>query len=290
MSEWKPEPGIYPNVTWEKYKSIPYPSQSMLKHGLRSMKRMKRAMNGELGLSRETVAIGQAVHCMVAGEVDRLAVMPKFELMPENVTATGKPSKQKTTTFYKESKAVWEKENQDKDIIKDREMETARHVVHLLTKNRSAVKLIDSSQLEVTVIGTIEGVLCKTRMDGLNIEEKSGWDLKTTDNIEPQVFYRMAKRLGYFFQFGMQKLLLESVGMSLQKYEIIAAEVDGDFDNGVLLVPFQLIDDWSEKVVSVVQQYRVAQADDQWPGLYPAEIGVVDVPEYDMTENGVFQG
>ena len=115
MSELKLSPGIYHDVPWSQYREIPYPSPSMLKHGLRSMKRLKRAADGELAPSETTVAVGQAVHCMISNEADRLAVMPAFEQDAENKTKTGQPSKSKSTDYYKEQKAKWEAGNQSKN-------------------------------------------------------------------------------------------------------------------------------------------------------------------------------
>ena len=172
-------------------------------------------------------------------------------------------------------------------------METAKRVVRNIWENPAASELISNSDQEITVIAEICGVMTKTRMDGLCIPKRTGWDIKTSDDISPQRFYRHGKKLGYYFQFAFHDLALSNAGpdaIQLEKYEIIAAEIDNDFDTGVLMIPPQLIDDWKSKVEDVLDRYRVARSRNEWIGLYPAGIGVLEVPDYDMAENGVFQG
>lgn len=312
------EPGIYFDMPWDEYRAIPYPSQSLLKHGMRSMKRIRRAKNGELAPSVKTTAVGQYVHCAISGEMDRIAVMPRFELDEQNVvnvkqkpktylkadgsvSAAGKrwdelckkhghpagydgkigqKSTSKNTEFYQSAKEAWEREQAGKDIVTELDMQTARKVLAEISANKVARDLIDKAQQEVVVIGEIAGVMCKTRVDGYVDGERTGWDLKTTDDIEPHKFYRHAKKMGYFFQFALQQLLFRSIGLEMQEYFIIGAEVQGDFDTALIPVPDQLIIDWETKVIRVVEQYRIAEKQNVWDGLFPSGHGYLEVPEY----------
>lgn len=280
------KPGIYENLSWDAYREIKLPSPSLLKHGLRSMKRLKRAKDGELkGPSSKTVAVGQCVHCLVAGEMDRVAVMPAFELDEANVTATGKQSNSKATSYVKEASAKWIEENAGKQILSDVQFNTARKAYKELRKNRKAVELIDNSKLEVVVVAEIDGVKTMTRMDGLWLDKCRAWDLKTCPDVEPQAFYYQARRLGYFFQFAFHRLALRSLGYELQSYEIIAQEVSDDYDNGVIDVPFALLDVWEDKVKNVLSQYKIAERMGKWDGIYPAGIGAMPVPNWDMSSD-----
>ena len=83
-------PGIYHDLPWEEYHAIRLPSPSTFKHGRRSMKRLKRAIDGELDPKPETVKIGTGVHCSLFGETERLAIMPRYELDPRNKLLTYK--------------------------------------------------------------------------------------------------------------------------------------------------------------------------------------------------------
>ena len=335
-AEWYPEPGIYKGVSWAEYKSCPYMNPSTLKKGLRSMRHLKRAIDGELQPSAKTVAVGQAVHCLVADETDRLAVMPDFEKDPRNLTAgtvkeppkamtkkdgslsaagqkwqdlcsehglpvdhcgeirTGqKPTESKVTDFYKTSVSNFVEQNEGKTLLTEIEMNVAKKVIGCIYENSKAAEIIRRSEHELTVIAEIEGVMCKTRIDGAIAKDRNVWDLKTTDDISGRTFYRQCKKLGHLFQFGFHQLACANAGknaFAIERYDAIAAEVSGDYDTGVILIPPQLLDDWAEKVSRVLNDYKLAKSTDIWPGLYPAGIGLLDVPDYDMAENGVFQG
>ena len=309
---------------------------STLKNGLRSMLRLKRAIDGELQPSAKTVAIGQAVHCLVADETDRLAVMPEFEKDPRNLTAgtvkeppkvmtkkdgslsaagqkwqdlcnehglpvdhhgeirTGqKSTESKNTDFYKTSFAQFTEASGGKTILSEVEMNVAKKVIGCVFENPKAAEIIRRSEQELTVIAEIEGVMCKTRIDGAIAKDRHVWDLKTTDDISGRAFYRQCKNIGHLFQFGFHQLACANAGknaFAIEKYDAIAAEVSGDYDTGVILIPPQLLDDWAEKVSRVLIDYRLAKSTGSWLGLYPAGVGLLDVPDYDMAENGVFQG
>lgn len=290
----KLEPGIYLDIDWETYKKVEGINPSTLKKSMRSMKHLKRAIDGEIPPPKpETVAVGQAVHCMIAGEENRLAVMPQFELDAENVTATGKPSKTKTTSYYKSKKEAWEAENADVQVLSDVQMNTARKIVREIENNVAARQLIGESKHEITAVAEIEGVLCKTRLDGAVAASKRVWDLKVTSDIEPRTLYHQSKRMGYYFQFAFHCLVCMNAGknrFAVDRYDMIAAENGGDYDVAVVEVPFQLLDDWMVRVKSKIRQYRESKESNFWPGLYESGQGMLDVPDYDMAENGVFEG
>lgn len=253
------------------------------------MRRLKRAMNGECQPDEKTVAVGSAVHAMVSGEFeDRCALMPAFETHAENLTTTGKPSKAKTTTYYKDSVTAFKNDNASKVILSEVQLNTARKAHDRLLSNQTAVEMIQQSELEVTVIGEIEGVLCKTRLDGL---VRSGppraWDLKTTNDIDPIKLYKSFKSKSYFFQFAFHSLILQNAGddwVQLQAYDVIALETQDDYDVGVIhILPWDIIDSWEKKVAEVVHNYGLCRRADRWPGLYPLETDVIRVPNWDMT-------
>ena len=286
MEDSKLVPGLILGQSWSEYRAIKLPSPSLLKHGMRSMRRLKRVIDGKVkGPSSSTVAVGQCVHCLVAGEMDRIAVMPRFENDADNLTATGKRSSAKTTGYYKESVAKWSADHVGKQILTEKQMADAKFARSQIERNAEAKKLIDRSSLEVTVIGEIEGVLVKTRMDGIDQGRMVGWDLKTCPDIEPQRFYRHCKQLGYFFQFAFHRLALRSCGIEIDSYQIIAQEIGEDFDTCVIDVPFALLEVWQDRVIDVVKKYQRAIDSDRWPGIYPTGKAELQVPNWDMASD-----
>lgn len=323
------EKGIYSGVSWNDYRAIDLPSPSLLKHGLRSMLRLKRAIDGDVPPPAASVtAVGTAVHCMIADEfTERFAVMPEFEKSPQNLTA-GKTQKRpanmlkkdgtlsaagakweslrkseglgpgatevvtgqeqtesKLTAFYKSSKEEFESSIGDKDLLSTVQYNVARKCFDQIMACKDAAELINDTNAkkssEVVVIGEIGGLMVKTRMDGFL--PSHGWDLKTTSDIEPRMFYRKFKQMNYGFQFACHYELLKSNGVLINRYSVIAAEVQDDFDVGVIEVPLPLLDVCLATAVKVCERFRQCKETGDWPGLYPEPAGLM-VPDYDMSD------
>jgi hypothetical protein len=322
--------GIHEDVSWEDYLRLPYMNPSTLKSGQRSMRRLKRAIDGEIYPPAKTVAVGQVTHCILAGEdKERIAVLPEYELDADNMTA-GKEKKppakmyttkgdlsaagkkweelcvehgvdpgkvdsifvdrvqtdSKATAYYKASVASFNALNEDKDVVTSFDYRKAQGIVERLQGHRHCAELVDKSRQEMTIIGTIEGMKVKTRIDGLwnDGPEWGAWDLKTTSDIAPDAFYRICRKFGYLFQFAFHVLALQSCGIQLQSYDIIAAEIQDDFDVGVIGVPFNVLDDWGDIVCDVMKAFKLALASDRWPGLYDdtGAQGLLEIPNWDM--------
>ena len=73
--------------------------------------------------------------------------------------------------------------------------------------------------------------------------------------------------------------------MQLQSCNIIAAEIQDDFDVGVISIPPVAYERKHNEVKRVVQDYRRAMKDGNWQGLYPHG-GDLKIPNWDMTDEG----
>lgn len=273
--------GTLQKRSWAEYCAIKRMNPSTLKHGRRSMLRLKRAIDGECQPKPENVIVGNAAHCMIAGEYeDRYQVMPPFEFDQENVTTTGKPSNAKTTNYYKEAAEQWRAEmlKAGREEITEVQAATAAKIANQV--RRHCGSMIDSSEQEVTVFGEIECVPMKTRLDGL--WNNLVWDLKTTNNADDYLFYRNFKAMGYGFSAAVHVELLRQNGINVEQYLIIAAESQDDYDVRVLTVPMELLDVELSRVRNVATQYRIALETDYWPGLGD---GPLVVPNWDMASD-----
>ena len=266
---------IHYDVPWSDYLTWPQMNPSTLKHGAKSMLRLRRAIEGECKPAIINVAVGNAVHCIIAGELEeRYSVMPAFENHTANCTATGAPSTSKATKFYKEQSAIWRLENEGKEELNEVQLHTAVKVANLVRKR--AGRLIDESKQEVVLTGEICGVEMKTRLDGLILNGPNAtiWDLKTTSDISDAAFFRIFDRLGYGFSASVHVELLKQNGYEMTEYLIIAAEVQDDYDVRIITVPLQLMDNVISKVKEIATAYRIAKENDCWPGLPDAPLSV----------------
>lgn len=268
-------------LSWADYCARPEMNPSTLKHGRRSMLRLKRAIDGDCQPDPKNVIVGNAVHAMISAEYeDRYQVMPPFEFDQANLTATGKPSNAKTTNYYKEAAEQWRIEmlKAGREEISEGAAATAAKVANRIRKHCGS--MIDSSEQEVAVFGEIEGIPMKTRLDGL--WGKTVWDIKTTSNVDDFLFYRTFKSLGYGFSAAVHCELLRQNGLHVDQYLIIAAESQDDYDVRILTVPMELIDVELSQVRKVATQYRIAVETDYWPGLGD---GALVVPNWDMASD-----
>ena len=271
---------IIKDIPYEKYEAMPELRPSMLKHMLRSAKRMKRALNGECQPNPRTVAVGNATHCLLAGELEnRFVIMPPFHEDADNLTANGKQSTSKATKYYKEKVEIWEAENAGKEHLLQVEVTIAAKVATLVRKH--AGQIIDHSDQEVVVTGAIDGLPMKTRIDGLldDGEGISCWDLKITKDAADSAFYRICKNLNYLFSAAVHIELLRQNDIEVEEYRFLVAENEGDFSVRWLRVPMIVFGDHLNRVKSAVKNYKEAVETDDWPGLSDSELYI---PNWDL--------
>lgn len=273
---------IYYDMSWDEYRGRSEMNPSTLKHGTRSMKRLWRAISGECQPNPQTVAVGNAVHCMIAGELEeRFAIMPAFEDDDGNRTAKGDlPKNPKATAYYKAKKAEWESGN-TKDTLTAVQVATAAKIANEIRNNNEARKLLESSSHEVVVTGVIAGVPMKTRLDGLTRDNACVWDIKTTQDASDEAFYRVYKRLKYGFSAAVHLILLKQNGIELPDYKFVVAETGDDYDVRVITVPLIAITNQTDAVEGAAKAYRQAAERGEWPGLGNGEMYI---PNWDMIE------
>jgi len=253
---------------------------STLKAGLKSRLHLKRSIDGELKPNPKSVAIGNAVHCILANELeDRYCVMPPFELDPQNCTATGKESTSKNTLFFKESAELWRLEHADKEELSEVQVHTASLIANRVRDRFH--DLLDASEQEVVVVGTIAGLLMKTRLDGVHFGSGMIWDLKTSASITQKTFYRIFDTLGYGFSATVHVELMRQNGFDCREYALICAEAQDDYDVRKLTLPFNIMENALPKVEQIAAQYLECMKTGIWPGL-PDDI--LETPNWDMAE------
>ena len=126
-------------------------------------------------------------------------------------------------------------------------------------------ELVVSSAKEVTVYGEILGVECKGRLDLLN--KTTIADLKTTPNVHKKAFGRIFSNLNYAFKLAFYRELVRQNWGGELSVELITQELTGDFDNALVPVPREVLDNAWDKVVEVMQAYKRCRETNVWPGV-----------------------
>lgn len=249
MTESKcPPPGIYHGVPFHEYLDWEAVSNSRLKLVERSLAHYEA--NPRI---KETDALrfGSLVHAGQLEPLDiarRYAVMPNYHKDEENRTKGGERSFSKTTTYYKQRVADFQKANGDKQIIGEAEYDEMFGLLKSLASNGDAMKALDGGgEVEVSMVweDEVTGLLCKGRIDKLKQHEGLFSDLKTTRDALK--FTKYIIDLGYhrqvaFYQHGLHAL----TGLSLTPW-IVAIEKDAPYGCRSAPVDPELVrDGWTE--------------------------------------------
>lgn len=273
---------IFYDMPYSAYEEMDGMRPSMLKYGLRSRLHLKRGLNGELKPDPATVGVGNAVHSILARELeDRYRTMPAFEKWEENCTTLGRKSTAKGTIWYDEKVEEWLAENPDVEVLNEIQVATGAKVANKITQHCG--DLIKKSQQEVVCTGTIAGLPMKTRLDGLY--GRLVWDVKTTTDIADGPFFRQFDKLGYGFSACVHVELLKQNEIYVNEYQIIAAEHGGkssDYDVRLIEVPFQVWENGLRQVEKVAAQYLESVKTNQWPGLGD---GTLKISNWAMTHH-----
>jgi hypothetical protein len=257
---------LNPNVSWDDYRQIKKMNPSTLVAGCKSMQRLRRAI--EEGFVEETNAmrLGTGIHALLLEPEqfeNRFVVMPDYQFDAENVTGKGERSESKSTKYYKAKSSQFYQENQKKSVISRQQFD----------------QCLESANKEVTVEGVIEGIEFKGRIDALI--PSCVIDLKTTADVSPRIFGSRFFKLGYDFKLSIYRELVRQSTEGLRDVKVIAQEPSGDYDNCVINVPDEVLDNAFSRVLHVVHRYKQCMQSGVWPGCDDGldEIDLL-VPDY----------
>ena len=92
------------SIAWNDYLSIKRMNPSTLVHGIKSMRRLRRAIQDGFPEESNAMRLGSGIHALLLepDEFDkRFVVMPTFHLDAANTTAKGERTDSKLTNYYK---------------------------------------------------------------------------------------------------------------------------------------------------------------------------------------------
>jgi len=249
------------------------------------------------GFTEETNAmrIGTGNHALLLEPEafeSRFVVVPDFHLDADNLRAAKRKDEpiedrrtdSKATSYVKQKVAEFAALNRGKSSIGESEYQSCLRSIESIRSRPKMRQLVESSSKEVTVLGEIQGVNFKGRIDLLNTETIC--DLKNTANVEKRAFGRVFANLKYAFKLSIyRELVRQSTGRTLE-VSIICQELSGDFDNTLVPVPSIVLDDAYDQVLRVVGDYRDALANDYWPGVDGGQdYYELYVPQWAMEDN-----
>lgn len=280
---------IKKDIGWEEYQQIQRMNPSKLVHGVKSMKALKRVIDVGYKEPTDAMRTGSGTHCLLL-EPDqfesRYCVVPEFHKSQDNVTAQGKPTDSKATTYYKNAVKDFAKQNSGREFVSREQYDTMLHAIEALRSHKEASRLIDAcgSNVELTVLGEICGVQFKGRIDGLTPEAIV--DLKTTASVEPSQFGRSFANLHYGLKLAIYRDLIRQ-SIADRDVVVIAQETSGDFDTVVYDVPSCVLDNGLIKAKRIIEDYKHARKTGDWCGVDRGQTRMpLLVPQWAMEDSG----
>jgi hypothetical protein len=259
---------ITDKIPWDDYCKVKRINPSTLVAGCKSMLSLRNLIRDGFREETNAMRMGSGAHALLLEPQEfcnRFCVMPDFHLSPNNVTGKGVPSQTRTTDWCKREVAAFVAEYPDKTIIGQTQYDQCLRATESIWERPKMRELVVSSAKEVTVYGEICGVECKGRLDLLN--KTTIADLKTTPNVHKKAFGRRFADLRYDFKLAFYRELVRQNWGGVLEVQLITQELSGDFDNALVPVPREVLDNAWDKVVEVMQAYKRCLETDVWPGV-----------------------
>lgn len=260
-----PEPGIYPAVPFEEYAAWPYLNQSGAKRLLRSPAHFKSVADDE----SESKSRGTICHAGL-WEADRF----------DEQYAIGPDVKLNT----KEGKTEWAAfcdANPGKYHVRGADGAAMLGVRESIWKHKNARELLSATgpcEMSIVWDDADTGVRWKARIDK-HIPDFAVVDLKTTTDARLRAFQKKTADYSYHLQAASNLFGMAAVGLTVESFYIIAAEVSAP--NGVMVYLFSesAIVAGRKLMLDASLKYLECQQAGDWPA-YDESALTLDVPAW----------
>lgn len=280
-----PAPGIHENVPFDVYRSWDAVNNSLLTQLRRSPAHAKASIDGLLPDEQSpSLRLGSLIHTGVLepGELEsRYAVMPQFELDPQNRTKDGRQTTSKATGYYKDCVDEWLASTgaAGRQIVSQDEFDTMRGVIRSIAAHSGASELLATPGLaECAIVWDDEaGVRCKSRLDKLAIgARRIVVDLKTTRDAA--TFERSVWAYGYHRQGAFYLR-----GSGAENFVIVAVETSPPYGVRVAPMSQRALDAGRKEIDELLATFAACQRSGEWPG-YDDPLSW-DLPDWAAPEN-----
>lgn len=253
-------------MPFDQYRQIERMNASVLVKGRKSMKALRHAMDSK-DAPTDKMRFGSGVHCLLLEPEqfeETYAVIPSFHLDPENKKQNGEQSESKATKYYKSKVAEFKKANAGKEFLTREQYDTALTMIEAIRAHGAANMWFEDCKKEVTVLGEIEGVKFKGRIDLLG---RAIVDLKNTNDVSPNLFGSVFARLRYDWRLAIYRDLVRQITGKVLDVYIIAQEDSAPFDTVVYPVRDQVLDNAIDQVKETIRKFSKCESSELWPGV-----------------------
>jgi hypothetical protein len=186
------------------------------------------------------------------------------------------------TEYYEEAVETFlgKAESDGMEVLKSVHVAVARKMLKGLEEFPAVQQFIRRAKHEVTLVGSIAGIRCKTRVDMFDPGSDRAADTKTTTDIAQAPLFKQMDRMGNFIQFAFHLELFSELGVEIEQYDILAMETGDDYDIGLLDIPMGFLDEKRGEVIELLEAWERSTFMDEFPGMYPGGLGTLTIPKW----------
>lgn len=242
------------NITEKEYRSLPYLNASKFKAFFTSPLHFKEQESPE---ETEDMRIGTAVHTML--------------LEPNNYHKTIAFSPMGLDRRKTADKLAWEEfveSSRGKTALKGESREIVVGCVKAIEAHNTANNIIQKCDKEQVVVGELEGVECKGKLDLICVPCGILADVKTTAkgaSLE-EFIYEMKDRR-YWVQMAFYTLLAEQMYNRKFSFKFIVVEKSAPYGVAVVTISDALMEASKKKVSLALINMKMCLEHDQWAGI-----------------------
>lgn len=255
----------------DDYRKLPGVNPSWLAHMAKSPKHFRSAQ--QLGDSHTTATlIGSATHALI--------------LEPDtfwNHFCTYDGVRNPRHGAY----AEFLDDHAGKAVLSPSEIGAAEAIALAVRADSIARPLIDLTDHERSVIGVVNGVQCKGRVDAFG----GGYllDVKTTTDVQMVPFGRVFANHNYALKLAMYQELLRENDQDIDHVILITCESAPPYDVACVEVPVPVLEHGLLKAKRLLTRLRECIDTDTWPGVANNQWYELSVPNWSMPEDEVLE-
>lgn len=257
---------LTPNMTWQEYCDIRKMNASLIVKMNESPLAMKTAMEEGFSEPTKEMQLGTGVHALLLepNEFDkRFCILPDFRNHPDNKTQDGERSYRKTKVSDDMEKKFLQGET--RNILTNADYEKCKRAISRIHSRPVMRELLSKSNNEVTVEGIIDDVPFKGRIDFLTPQYIG--DLKTARCIDKRRFGYAFMDLHYGQRMAIYRELVRQQTNTTRECVIICQKVSGDFDNCLVKIPSEELDEAFDQVRTLIAKFKACMSSNVWPGV-----------------------
>jgi hypothetical protein len=293
-----PPPGVHEGVPFDLYCQWPALNQSVVKHGRRSMRHLKAALDGMLEKGQsDAQRMGRALHCKLL-EPD---VFDKEWVTSEGCCATLASGKNKgnpcgkTATLYEASTQHWfcGTHAKGKEVVEPtnmlswEQMDDIDAMCDAMKADPAIALLRQQGGREVSVVWEVDGRPAKARLDKLS-EAAGGWPPTIVDLKKVRVgggaeeaFLRAAVDYGYDIQAAWYQDAVHATTGERPVFVWVAVEEEYPYAINVLQASQSMVDFGRERYEWVLERMAQCEKVEHWPGyMRGTRAKKVDMPPW----------